>query len=75
MDGHGVLPNKSGCRVTFTAGGGEYLKSTFCRMRRQPPSGNRQGFNRRRQSSSPDRRERFRGIWHSCLSRFRTWSR
>ncbi|ECG1195115.1 hypothetical protein EWI73_02445 [Salmonella bongori] len=26
MSSHGVLPNRSACRVTFTAGGGEHCE-------------------------------------------------
>jgi len=36
MDGHGVLPDKSGCRVTFTVGGGEDLKQHFAGRRLTP---------------------------------------
>ncbi|BEJ32451.1 hypothetical protein OIPHN330_10710 [Citrobacter freundii] len=36
MDGHGVLPNKSVCRVTFTAGGGEDLIQHFAGWRLKP---------------------------------------
>jgi hypothetical protein len=36
MDGHGVLPYESACRVTFTASGGEDLKQHFAGWRLTP---------------------------------------
>ncbi|POT27755.1 hypothetical protein C3433_05915 [Citrobacter freundii] len=41
MDGHGVLPNKSGCRVTFTASGGEFGETLSVGLISEGPSGNK----------------------------------
>ncbi|KAA1276055.1 hypothetical protein DXF85_18715 [Citrobacter pasteurii] len=42
MDGHGVLPDKSGCRVTFTVGGGEHCEIALSvGLISEAPSGNK----------------------------------